>query len=84
MGISMLYRAIGNLCRTGNDHTVYKLSSCWPFRSASLPTFGEASGEWVYIHFVLDVGEMMRLPFMCFVTVSTLLRYDSVWFHLTL
>lgn len=84
MGISMLQRAIGNLCGIGKDHTVYKLSSGWQLRSASLPTFGEASGEWVYLQFVLDVGEMMRLPFMCFVTVSTLLRYGSVWFRLTL
>jgi hypothetical protein len=77
-------REIGSLYGIGKDLIVYKLLYGWQLRSASLPIFVEASGEWAYPLFAPDVGEKMRLQFMCFVTASMLLRYGFIWFHLIL
>jgi hypothetical protein len=41
-------REIGSLYRIGKDLIVYKLLYGWQLRSASLPIFVEASGEWAY------------------------------------
>jgi len=78
MEIFMPWKEIEILCGTGKDLIVFKLSSGLQPNSASLPIFVEASGGVGDISpFVLDVGEKMKLPFMCYGIVSMQLRYGS-------
>lgn len=77
MEIFMPWKEIGILCGNGKDLIVFKLLSGLQLMSASLPIFVEASGESAYLQFVLDVGQQMRLPFMCSGIVPMQLRYGS-------
>jgi hypothetical protein len=46
--VIFLHREIGSFYGIGKDLIVYKLLYGWQLRSASLPIFVEASGEWAY------------------------------------